>query len=96
MENETQEKVQPVINLFNSGISLKVWPQKKENKTYYQVSIQRKYIKNNEEVFETMHFFPDVLLPLAELLREAYGLLNSYKQELRRQEKELQKQWENA
>lgn len=93
---QQQEKQQPIVNLFNSGVSLKIWPQKKDDKTYYQVSIQRKYIKEGKEVFETMHFFPDVLLPLAELFREAYGTLNAYKQEIRRQQKELQKQWENA
>ena len=93
---EQQEKIQPIISSFNSGVSLKIWPQKKDDKTYYQVSIQRKYIKNNEEVYETMHFFPDVLLPLAELLREAYSSLNVYKQEIRRQQKELQKKWEEA
>lgn len=91
-----QEKIQPIINLFNSGVSLKIWPQKKDDKVYYQVSIQRKYIKNNDEVYETMHFFPDVLLPMAELLRDAYNKLNNYKQELRQKQKELQKAWEEA
>ena len=93
---QQQEKQQPIIKLFSSGVSLNVWPQKKDDKTYYQVSIQRKYIKNNEEVYETMHFFPDVLLPLSELLREAYSSLNVYKQEIHRQQKELQKKWEEA
>ena len=94
---QQQEKVQPIISTFRNGVSLKVWPQKnKDQKTYYQVSIQRKYIKDGKEVFETMHFFPDMLLPLGELLREADGLLNTYKLELARKKRELQKQWEEA
>lgn len=94
---QQQEKPQPIISTFSNGVSLKIWPQKnKDQKTYYKVSIQRKYIKDGKEVFETMHFFPDVLLPLAELLREAHGLLNTYKLEMSRKKRELQKQWEDA
>lgn len=94
---EQQEKPQAIINLFSNGVSLKIWPQKgKEDKTYYQCSIQRKYIKDGQEVFERLHCFPDVLLPLAELAREAFNMLNNYKLEVARKKKEIQKAWEEA
>lgn len=94
---QQQEKPKPVIDVFSSGVSLKVWPLKnKDDKTYYQVSMSRKYVKDGKDVYETMHFFPDVMLPMAELLREGYSLLNNYKLEISRKKKELKEQWENA
>jgi hypothetical protein len=96
MENETTEKVKPIIDLFSNGVSLRIYPKKKEEKTYYQVSMHRKYVKDGQDVYETMHFFPDVMLPMAELLREGFSMLNSYKLEVSRKKKEIQKAWEEA
>lgn len=93
---EQQEKQKPVVKLFNKGISVAVWPQKKDNKTYYQVSIQRKYTKDNQEVVESLHIFPDDILHFAELLHMTYNQLMNYKQEKKRKEQELQKAWEEA
>lgn len=89
----------PVVSNFNKGINVSVWEQvSKDGKEYYSVSVQRKYKdKHGQEKQETIHTFPDDLLPLVELLRNTYNDLMAYRYKKRKEQKNILKQaWENS
>lgn len=86
----------PVVSNFNKGFRVSCWEQmSKDGKEYYSVSVQRKYKGNDgQEKTETIHAFPDDLLPLLELMRQSYNDIMAYRYKKRKQENVLKQSWE--
>ena len=72
----------PIINRRDRNISVSVFKQEKDGKTYYSVCLQRSYkAKDSEEwTQETINLFPDDLLKLANLSRCVYTDIIAYAQ----------------
>ena len=86
----------PVVSNFNKGFRVSCWEQKsRDGKEYYSVSVQRKYkAKDGTEKSESLHIFPDDLLPLLELLRSTYNDIMAYRYKKRKEENVLRQAWE--
>lgn len=86
----------PVVSNFNKGFRVSCWEQvSKDGKEYYSVSVQRKYKgKDGQEKSETLHIFPDDLLPLLELMRQSYNDIMAYRYKKRKQGNVLKQEWE--
>ena len=86
----------PVVSNYNKGIYVSCWEQhNKEGKEYYSVTVARKYKKDDQEKTESIHIFPDDLLPLVELLRNSYNDLMTFRYKKRKAQQNVLKQtWE--
>lgn len=81
----------PVLSNYNKGFRVSCWAQKtNDGKEYYSVSVQRKFkTKDGQEKSESLHIFPDDMLPLLELLRTTYNDFYKYKDTRRNLEKQF-------
>ena len=81
---ETENK-KPVVSNYDGGCQVACWEKtSKDGKPFYQMTLQRKYQKDGQDVIEKIHLFPEQALQVAELLRVSYNDLMAYKYKQRK------------
>jgi hypothetical protein len=70
---------QPAHKLRDGCLQAVIWRNHGERGTYYTVNVARSYRQGDETWKETDSLNADDLLPMAELLREAYAWIKTQK-----------------
>jgi hypothetical protein len=70
---------QPVHRIQDGTLEVAIWPNQGEKGTYYTATPQRSYRSGDDTWKETDSLSADDLLPMADLLREAYAWIRNQK-----------------
>ena len=85
----------PIETLRDSRLKASIWENESEKGPYYTVSLAKIYEDKDGHLQETQSFYASELLRVAELAREAHGVVRDLKRE-RSQERNTEQQAEQG